>query len=199
MPHEWDASRIRDRLLRDAEPRGRGIPRAAVRSDAPVPEEPPAPTFDDTRLVDEIRALRASVDEIRDLLRTAFANEQSAQRAQLVAGPRPVSTRWPTESGRRARSAGSAGVGRSGARPTFPPSPLLTTEQLAGRWRLSPSSVLARWRKGVIPSPTNPEQTRNFRWSRVVIEQFERGEWSPETAFDGAERSADLSRDLTIT
>src|SRR5690606_10454945 len=118
-------------------------------------------------------------------------NEQASHRTQPVAGPRPVTTRWPTESGRRARSGGSSGAGRSGARATFPPSPLPTTEQLADRRRCAPSHVLARWRKGVIPGPTNPDQSRNFRWSRTAIEQFERGEWSGESAAERVAQTED--------
>lgn len=55
--------------------------------------------------------------------------------------------------------------------------PILTTADLAARWQCSESNVTSRWRRGLIPPPFNPDQSRGFRWHLTIVEQFELGEW----------------------
>ncbi len=51
---------------------------------------------------------------------------------------------------------------------------VLSAEEVGERWKLHRSTVVRMWRQGSIPAPINPQAQRNYRWSRAVIEDFER-------------------------
>ena len=53
---------------------------------------------------------------------------------------------------------------------------VLSTEELADRWGQHKSTVISHWKRGLIPEPINPWQTRSYRWALAAIEAFERGE-----------------------
>ena len=43
----------------------------------------------------------------------------------------------------------------------------------------SRNRIMAMVEAGQFPPPMNAEQTRDFLWSSIVIEQFEAGTWRP--------------------
>lgn len=59
---------------------------------------------------------------------------------------------------------------------------VLTTAELAERWKTSAESVLTSWRAGSIPAPLNAHQARAFRWALAAVEAFERGDWQAKAA-----------------
>lgn len=62
---------------------------------------------------------------------------------------------------------------------TDPTSRIVTTDELAARWRCSRTVVAERWRSGKMPPPFNADQARGWRWHLDVIEAYEHGNWAP--------------------